>query len=68
VADVKSTGAGGPGQITATLYLGHFVEMERWAHIDIAGHAVSAKPEGYKPKGNTGPAVRALIQLAMNRS
>ena len=65
MADVKSTG-GNPGQITAALYLGNFVNMERWAHLDIAGSAVSSKAEGYKPKGNTGVSVRALIQLAKN--
>jgi leucyl aminopeptidase len=54
------------GMLVAGLFLREFVpEGVRWAHLDIAGPAFNeGSPHGYTPKGGTGAAVRALVQLA----
>jgi leucyl aminopeptidase len=54
------------GMLVAGLFLREFVpEGVRWAHLDIAGPAFNGgAPHGYTPKGGTGAAVRALVQLA----
>ncbi|MHA2089929.1 MAG: leucyl aminopeptidase [Candidatus Kariarchaeaceae archaeon] len=67
LADVKNTGGRPAGASTAAMFLGEFVEMERWAHIDIAGVA-SGKKGAYKPEGMSGIPVRSMIELASNFS
>jgi leucyl aminopeptidase len=54
------------GMLVAGLFLQEFVpDGVRWAHIDIAGPAFhEGEPYGYTPKGGTGAAVRALVQIA----
>jgi leucyl aminopeptidase len=66
VADLKNIGSPGvAGTITAGLFLQHFVEGRRWAHLDIAGPAFNeGRPSGYTPAGGTGAAVRTFIKLA----
>ncbi len=64
IADIKNTGGRPAGSITAAMFLGEFVEKERWAHLDIAGMAWASSESGYKPKGNLGVPVRALVELA----
>lgn len=66
LADVKNVGGRPAGSITAALFLSEFITLERWAHLDIAGAAWTSKASEYKPKGNIGVPVRALIQLAAN--
>lgn len=64
IADIKNTGGRPAGSITAAMFLAEFVERERWVHLDIAGMAWASAENGYKPKGNLGVPVRALIELA----
>jgi leucyl aminopeptidase len=56
------------GMLVAGLFLQEFVPPGvRWAHIDIAGPAFhEGEPYGYTPKGGTGAAVRALVQVALD--
>ena len=56
------------GMLVAGLFLQEFVPAGvRWAHIDIAGPAFhEGEPYGYTPKGGTGAAVRALVQVALD--
>lgn len=59
VADLRNIGsAGKAGSCTAAAFLEHFIEDETpWAHLDIAGTAMSSA------KGGTGFAVRTLDRL-----
>ena len=62
-ADIKNAGYGrSGGSIMAALFLGEFIELERWVHLDIAGPAMLSKPFYYMPEGGTGFGVRLLIQ------
>jgi leucyl aminopeptidase len=56
------------GMLVAGLFLREFVpEGVRWAHLDIAGPAFNeGAPHGYTPKGGTGAATRALVQIALD--
>jgi cytosol aminopeptidase len=64
LADLKNVGGRTGGSITAAMFLSEFVDLERWAHIDIAGTAWPSVEGPYKPKGNAGVPVRALIKFA----
>jgi leucyl aminopeptidase len=64
IADFSNTGGRPAGSITAALFLSEFVEGRPWAHLDIAGTAWSEEARPYQPKGPTGAAVRALVELA----
>lgn len=64
VADIKNTGDRYGGAITAALFLQEFVEPSvRWAHLDIAGPAINAKPHAYLNNGGVGFGVRTLVAL-----
>jgi leucyl aminopeptidase len=67
LANVPSDGRGG-GMLVAGLFLKEFVPTGvRWAHLDIAGPAFNeSPPHGYTPKGGTGAATRALVQIAQD--
>jgi leucyl aminopeptidase len=54
------------GMLVAGLFLREFVpDGVAWAHLDIAGPAFNdSSAYGYTPKGGTGAAVRALVQIA----
>jgi leucyl aminopeptidase len=56
------------GMLVAGLFLREFVpDGVRWAHLDIAGPAFNdSAPHGYTPKGGTGAATRALVQIALD--
>jgi len=56
------------GMLVAGLFLREFVPAGvRWAHLDIAGPAFNdSAPHGYTPKGGTGAATRALVQIALD--
>ena len=58
----------GGGMLVAGLFLQEFVPSGvRWAHLDIAGPAFNESgPHGYTPKGGTGAATRALVQIAQD--
>ena len=67
VADLSNvSGDREGGMLVAGLFLKEFVpDGIAWAHLDIAGPAFNEKgPFGYTPKGGTGAAVRALIEIA----
>ncbi|HEX6448413.1 MAG TPA: leucyl aminopeptidase [Trebonia sp.] len=67
VADLANvSGDRGGGMLVAGHFLREFVpDGVAWAHLDIAGPAYnSGGPHGYTPKGGTGAAVRALVELA----
>jgi len=62
VADTKnSPDKGYGGSIIAAKFLEKFVDGN-WAHLDIAGPAMSDKPWLWYPKGGTGFGTRLLVQ------
>ena len=64
VADIKNAGDRYAGSVTAAKFLEHFVDPKvPWAHLDIAGTAMSDKPIAYSPKGGTGYGVRLLVEF-----
>ena len=56
------------GMLVAGLFLQEFVPPGvRWAHLDIAGPSFhQGEPYGYTPKGGTGAAARALVQIVLD--
>lgn len=66
IADLQNVGKGGPGASTAASFLEHFAGDVRWAHIDIAGNALSSKAKGEVSTGGTGYGVRLLSQWLVN--
>ncbi|WP_300614295.1 leucyl aminopeptidase [Trebonia sp.] len=67
VADLANVSADrNGGMLVAGLFLREFVPAGvAWAHLDIAGPAFNdGSAYGYTPKGGTGAAVRALVQIA----
>lgn len=66
IADLRNTGSGGPGATTAAAFLQHFTGDVKWAHIDIAGNALSHSNKGEVPKGGTGYGVRLLTEWIQN--
>ncbi|AOW76628.1 hypothetical protein A3Q34_07010 [Colwellia sp. PAMC 20917] len=65
--DLKNTGSGGLGATTAASFLQHFVGDVRWAHLDIAGNALSSKAKDKVPTGGTGFGVRLLSEWLMTK-
>ncbi|GGP60747.1 leucyl aminopeptidase [Saccharothrix coeruleofusca] len=63
LADLKQA-PGGPGAITAALFLREFTGGLPWAHLDIAGPARAEKPYDEVAPGATGFAARTLVELA----
>jgi leucyl aminopeptidase len=63
LADVRQA-PGGPGGVTAALFLREFVDGVPWAHLDIAGPARAEKPYADVVPGATGFAARTLVELA----
>jgi len=66
IADIKNTGGRWGGAITAAQFLAEFAEETPWVHLDIAGTARSEKDKGFLVKGETGVAVRTLVNLALS--
>ena len=65
VADIANVGPREGGAISAAMFLKEFVgEAVPWAHIDMAGAAISEAETPLSPKGATGFGVRTLISLA----
>jgi leucyl aminopeptidase len=56
------------GMLVAGLFLREFVpDGVPWAHLDIAGPSFNeSEPFGYTPRGGTGAATRALVQVAQD--
>jgi leucyl aminopeptidase len=64
-ADLKNMGkfGGGPGAITAALFLQHFNDGRPWAHFDIAGPARAGESRGYYQRGGTAWGLRTIVAL-----
>ena len=67
VADIKNTGGRMGGVATSAIFLKEFTDFP-WAHLDIAGMAMTDKSSGYKPSGGTGFGVRLLVDFLLNWS
>lgn len=65
VADMKNSGGRTGGVGTSAVFLKEFTDYP-WAHLDIAGMALSEKDNGYVPSGGTGFGVRALVEFLRN--
>lgn len=66
VADLRNIGKGGPGATTAAMFLKEFTGDTRWAHLDIAGNALTASDKGVAQAGGTGHGVRLLSHWILN--
>jgi len=67
VADLSNvSGDRNGGMLVAGIFLREFVpDGVAWAHLDIAGPSYNESgPFGYTPRGGTGAAARALVQIA----
>jgi leucyl aminopeptidase len=63
IADVKNTGGRHGGSITAAQFLQRFVNNAPWAHLDIAGTAMSSPPSEINRSWGSGWGVRLLDRL-----
>ena len=61
VADMKNSGGRFGGVGTSAVFLREFTSYP-WAHLDIAGMALSDKAGDYAPTGATGFGVRLLVE------
>jgi len=62
-ADMKNTGGRFAGSITAAQFLQRFVEKTPWAHLDVAGTAMSSPASDINKSWGSGWGVRLLDQL-----
>ncbi|MEP9352381.1 leucyl aminopeptidase [Xanthobacter sp. KR7-65] len=62
-ADMKNTGGRHAGSITAAQFLQRFVEKTPWAHLDVAGTAMSSPTSDINRSWGSGWGVRLLDQL-----
>lgn len=62
-ADIVNVGGREGASILAAMFLKEFVKKTPWAHLDIAGTAVTKKPHDYCPTWGTGVGVRLLIEF-----
>lgn len=60
-AQIKNVGGRSAGSTTAALFLQHFVDGPRWAHLDIAGSTFHDKAGTEYASGATGEPVRTLV-------
>ena len=68
LADIKNTGGRPAGSCTAAAFLQRFVKEDSpWAHIDIAGVALSKDAKPTVPKGASGWGVATLDRLVRDR-
>lgn len=65
VADMKNSGGRMGGVATSAVFLQEFTSYP-WAHLDIAGMALSEGKTAYAPRGGTGYGVRLLVELLRN--
>lgn len=64
IADLRNTGST-TGASTAALFLTQFVKDTPFAHLDIAGNALSSSNKGLHTEGATGFGVRLLTEWAL---
>ena len=62
-ADMKNTGGRNAGSITAAQFLKRFVGDTPWAHLDIAGTAMSSPASEINQSWGSGWGVRLLDRL-----
>jgi leucyl aminopeptidase len=62
-ADMKNTGGRFAGSITAAQFLQRYVGETPWAHIDIAGTAMSSPKSDINTSWASGFGVRLLNQM-----
>jgi leucyl aminopeptidase len=62
-ADMKNTGGRYGGSITAAQFLQRFVDKTPWAHLDIAGTAMSSPATDVNRSWGSGYGVRLLDRL-----
>jgi leucyl aminopeptidase len=67
IADLRNIGSGGPGATTAATFLQQFAGDVRWAHLDIAGNALSSSGKGEVSPGGTGYSVRLLSEWILSK-
>jgi leucyl aminopeptidase len=63
-ADIVNSGSREGSLIKSAIFLSEFVTVP-WVHVDIAGTAYLGSEKPYGPKGATGAAVGALVELAL---
>ena len=63
-ADIVNSEGRDGSLIKSAVFLSEFVTVP-WVHLDIAGTAYLTAEKPYGPKGATGAAVGALVQLAI---
>lgn len=66
IADLRNTGKT-TGASTAAWFLKQFAGDTPWAHIDIAGNALSSSDKGVHPVGATGFGVRLLTEWTLQQ-
>jgi leucyl aminopeptidase len=59
---IKNVGGRSAGATTAALYLKHFVDGPKWAHLDIAGSSFHDSDSSAYAAGATGAPVRTVIR------
>lgn len=64
IADLRNTGSS-TGASTAALFLQQFVKDTPFAHLDIAGNALSSSNRGLQTEGGTGFGVRLLTEWVL---
>jgi leucyl aminopeptidase len=64
-ADIVNSGGRDGSLIKSAVFLGEFATVP-WVHVDIAGTAYLSTEKPYAPKGATGSAVSALVELALD--
>ncbi|MFG1421060.1 leucyl aminopeptidase [Roseixanthobacter liquoris] len=62
-ADMKNTGGRNGGSITAAQFLKRYVDKTPWAHLDVAGTAMSSPASDINKSWASGWGVRLLNQL-----
>jgi len=64
-ADIVNSGTRDGSLIKSAIFLSEFATVP-WVHVDIAGTAYLGAEKPYGPKGATGAAVAALVQLGLD--
>jgi leucyl aminopeptidase len=63
-ADIVNSGSRDGALVKSAVFLSEFVTVP-WVHVDIAGTASLGAEKPYAPRGATGAAVGALVELAL---
>ncbi len=64
IADLKNAAGRNAHSIQGAIFLREFVGEAKWVHLDIASTDYQPENKPYLPKGETGVAVRTLVELA----